>query len=83
MYENDCTNVMRIIGTIILFYIFNAAHWWGNFELGTTKTRASTYYCIVNFGCAVLVLKGMLLSGGKTNRLKLHHEFYKEKLHEL
>ena len=34
VYENTTENWFKILGMLILFYIFQALHWWANFELG-------------------------------------------------
>jgi len=67
---------------MILFYIFQGFHWWANFELGIHNSTTSTYYNLIIFGSAVMVIGVMLLLGAKVNKQKLTHEFYLEKISE-
>lgn len=82
VYENTTENWFKIVGMLILFYIFQGLHWWANFELGTTDGPASTNYNIIIFASAVLVIMLMLIKGNEVNKLKLAHEFYTEKISE-
>jgi len=82
VYENTTENWFKIVGMLILFYIFQGLHWWANFELGTTNGPASTNYNIIIFASAVLVIAFMLIKGNEVNKLKLSHEFYTEKISE-
>jgi amino acid permease len=82
VYENDTANYFKIVGMLLLFYIFQGLHWWANFELGTHDTEASTAYNLIIFASAVLVIGVMLLLGAKVNKKKLTHEFYCEKIAE-
>lgn len=82
VYENDLANWFKIIGMLLLFYLFNGIHWWANFELGIHDTKASTVYNLAIFGSALLVIAIMLILGAQVNRKKLTHEFYMEKISE-
>lgn len=82
VYENDVANYFKIIGMLILFYIFQGLHWWANFELGIHDTHSSTVYNLCIFGSAVLVIGIMLILGAQVNKKKLTHEFYIEKISE-
>jgi len=65
-----------------IFYCFQALHWWANFELGINDATTSTYYNIIIFGSALLVIGTMLFMGAKVNKKKLTHEFWTEKILE-
>lgn len=80
VYENTPDNWLKIIGAFICFYIFQAFHWWANFELGINMSQSSTIYNICIFGTAVLVIARMLIVGAQVNELKLEHEFWTEKI---
>jgi len=82
VYENDFQNWLKIIGMLVLFYIFQGLHWWANFELGISDSVNSTLYNLVIFGTAVVVIGFMLYLGAKVNRKKLTHEFFVEKISE-
>ena len=82
VYENTPDNWFKIIGMMILFYIFQGFHWWANFELGVHDTETSTAYNLIIFGTAILVIGTMLFLGAKVNKKKLTHEFYVEKISE-
>ncbi len=60
VYENDFQNWVKIISMLILFYIFQALHWWANFELGVHDSELSTLYNLIIFGSAIIVI-GLLL----------------------
>ena len=38
VYENSVLNYIKIILVLIVFWIFQAIHWWFVFELGTNWT---------------------------------------------
>uniref|UniRef100_A0A7S3IJ23 Uncharacterized protein n=1 Tax=Strombidium inclinatum TaxID=197538 RepID=A0A7S3IJ23_9SPIT len=82
VYENDFQNWVKIISMLILFYIFQGLHWWANFELGVHDSEMSTFYNLIIFGTAVLVIGLMLFFGAQVNRKKLTHEFFVEKISE-
>ena len=82
VYENDLANWFKIVGMLLLFYVFQGLHWWANFELGTADSVASTAYNLIIFGSAVLVITTMVALGTPVNRKKLTHEFYIEKIFE-
>ena len=81
-YENDLQNWVKIVGMFIVFYVFNAFHWWANLELGLANPVASTTYNLIMFAVSVVTIGFMLLVGGKVNTLKITHEFYTEKISE-
>ena len=82
VYENDLQNWFKIVGMLILFYIFNALHWWANLELGLAHAEGSTLYNLLIFALSVAVIGAMLAVGAVVNRKKLTHEFYVEKISE-
>ena len=82
VYENTPENWFKIIGMMILFYIFQGFHWWANFELGIHNSTTSTYYNLIIFASAVFVIAIMLILGARVNKQKLTHEFYMEKISE-
>ena len=67
---------------LMVFYFWNAMHWWANFSLGIVYSEGSTTYNLIAFGTAILVISCMLFFGSQVNRLKLMHEFYQEKISE-
>ena len=82
VYENSFGNYMRIIGTLIAFWIFQAFHWWGCFELGINWTSYLMYYSFVVMGFTVIVGIGMLISGKFANRKKRMVEYLQDRLAE-
>lgn len=82
VYENDLQNWFKIVGMLLLFYIFNAFHWWANLELGLAHAELSTLYNLLIFAVTVAVIGVMLAFGAVVNRKKLTHEFYVEKISE-
>ena len=82
VYENTPGNWFKIIGMMIIFYIFQGFHWWANFELGIHNSTTSTYYNLIIFASAVFVIAIMLILGARVNKQKLCHEFYLEKISE-
>ena len=82
VYENTMENWVKIVGMLLLFYVWNALHWWANFSLGTKASTYSTYYNLVIFATAIINISLMLLFGSTVNKLKLTHEFYEEKISE-
>ena len=82
VYENDMNNWFKIVGMLLLFYLFQGLHWWANFELGIHDTRGSTVYNLCIFASAILVIATMLVLGAQVNKKKLTHEFYIEKISE-
>ena len=82
VYENSVGNWFRIIGTLIVFWIFQAVHWWGVFELGINWTTILMYYSIAIFLFTIIVGGVMLCSGRGANRKKRHHEFLVDKISE-
>ena len=81
-YENDLQNWIKIIGMFIIFYIFNAFHWWANLELSLANPAGATTYNLIMFGVSVITIGVMLIFGGRVNKLKITHEFYTEKISE-
>ena len=82
VYENTAGNWVKIVGMLLLFYLFNGLHWWANFSLGVNSSVYSTAYNLIAFGTAILVISCMLYFGSAVNKLKLTHEFYMEKISE-
>jgi len=82
VYENDMQNYFKIVGMLLLFYLFQGLHWWANFELGVHDAQASTAYNLIIFASALVVIGIMLFLGAKVNKKKLTHEFYTEKISE-
>ena len=82
VYENDAANWVRIVFTLLGFYVFQGLHWWANFELGIADSVSSSAYNLIIFGTALLVIANMLFFGAKVNKKKLTHEFYVEKISE-
>ena len=75
-------NWFAIVGMLLLFYVFNALHWWANLELGLAHAEISTLYNLCVFAVTVLVIGAMLCVGASVNQRKLTHEFYVEKISE-
>ena len=82
VYENTAGNWVKIVGMLMLFYLWNAMHWWANFALGVCNSPASTIYNLCAFGSAILVITSMICFGTQVNKLKVTHEFYTEKISE-
>ena len=82
VYENTAGNWVKIVGMLMIFYLWNAMHWWANFALGICNSNASTIYNLCAFGSAILVISCMIIFGTQVNKLKLQHEFYTEKISE-
>tara|TARA_B100000768_G_C10967566_1_gene244370 strand:- start:45 stop:383 length:339 start_codon:yes stop_codon:yes gene_type:complete len=82
VYENTGENWVKIIGMLLVFYVWNMLHWWANFSLGIKASTYSTYYNLLAFGTAIIVIANMLFFGSKVNLLKVEHEFYMEKISE-
>ena len=83
VYENSNLNIVRIVATLIGFWIFNAMHWWAILVLGIVDSEALGWYSIGCFFFTVFFLAGLLTSGKYANQLKREHEFYYEKIAEL
>lgn len=82
VYENDLNNWFKIVGMLMVFYVFQGLHWWANFELGTSHSSLSTYYNLIAFLSAIIIISIMVFVGSIVNRKKLTHEFYVEKISE-
>ena len=82
IYENTTGNYIRIIVTLIGFWIFNGIHWWAIFEFGIYNSNGFMWYSIIAFLCSLLFGFYMLYSGSKSNRVKRFSEFLKEKIEE-
>ena len=82
VYENTAGNWVKIVGMLIIFYIWNAMHWWANFALAICNSPAATVYNLCAIGSAFLVISCMLFFGSQVNDLKMQHEFYTEKISE-
>lgn len=82
VYENSSLNYVKIVTCLVLFWIFQAFHWWGVLSLGIVDTDALIWYSIAAFLFTVFFLAGILISGKYANALKREHEFYIEKIAE-
>ena len=67
VYENTAENWVKIVGMLLIFYFWNALHWWANFSLGVCNSPGSTVYNLCAFGSAILVISGMLFFGSQVN----------------
>eukprot|EP00352_Strombidinopsis_acuminata_P005156 CAMPEP_0176366662 /NCGR_PEP_ID=MMETSP0126-20121128/21333_1 /TAXON_ID=141414 ORGANISM="Strombidinopsis acuminatum, Strain SPMC142" /NCGR_SAMPLE_ID=MMETSP0126 /ASSEMBLY_ACC=CAM_ASM_000229 /LENGTH=153 /DNA_ID=CAMNT_0017724165 /DNA_START=192 /DNA_END=653 /DNA_ORIENTATION=+ len=81
-YENDFSNYVRIVFTLLAFYLFNLLHWWAIFELGINYSSANTWYNVGIFLLELLILGCMLFSGSKANYKKRYHAYLIEKISE-
>jgi len=75
-------NLLRILGTFIVFYIFHACHWWACFAIGTTVTETATWYFVGIFVYTVLFFVIMLISGRSSNRKKLFIDYLRDQISE-
>ena len=82
VYENSFGNWMRIIGTLIAFWIFQGLHWWFTFELGINWSSMLMYYSFVVMAFTVTVGICMLISGKFANKKKRLHEYLSDRLAE-
>ena len=82
VYENSALNWFKIIIVLILFWVFQAVHWWGVFELGVNMTDVLMWYSIAVFAYTIVVGGCMLLSGKYANKKKRHHDFLQDKIAE-
>ena len=82
VYENDAANMVRIIFTLIGFWIFQSLHWWGVFCLGIVETDALTWYSLGAFGFTIIVGIILLISGKFANKKKRLYEFLNTKISE-
>ena len=82
VYENTWLNIGKIWGCLVLFWFFNALHWFGVLSLGIVSTNALGYYSVGCFFFTVFFLAGMLTSGKYANKHKRYHEFLIEKIAE-
>ena len=78
VYENTKENWVKIVGMLILFYIFQGFHWWACFELGTNDAYMSTVYNIAVFLFAVFIITCMVIAGSFVNKKMIEHDFYTE-----
>ena len=67
---------------LLLFYVFNAAHWYACFVFGVSYTESYMLYCIIIFVSAVLIIALMLVFGARVNKKKHTHDYYSEKISE-
>merc|ERR1712083_2951 len=82
VYENTFLNYMRIIFTLIFFWIFQAIHWWGVFELGINWSPYLMWYSVAIFVFTILVGAGLLTSGKFANKQKRFHTYLTDKIAE-
>ena len=83
VYENTPGNWVMIILAFICFYVFQALHWWANFELGVTMPETSSWYNVVIFLTSVFFIAIFICIGNNVNKYKITHEFYTEKISEI
>ena len=76
VYENTPLNYFKIVSCLIIFWIFQACHWWGVLSLGIVDTDALIWYSIACFLFTVFFLAGILVSGKYANAKKREKEFY-------
>ena len=82
-YTNNCLSVLKIIGALIIMYIFHFFIFWGHLALGTTNTEA---YLWLNVGLFIFIAGwiGVMVTFGKKNNAKFaKYEFYQEKINEM
>ena len=82
VYENTIGNYIRITITLIFFWIFQAVHWWGIFELGINQSVWLMWYSVAIFGFTVFVGIILLISGKFANKKKRLHTFISDKIAE-
>ena len=82
VYENDFANYMKIVGALLLFWMFNAFHWLGILSLGIVNADALAWYSIGCFIFTVIFLASILCSGKYANAIKRKHEYLMEKIAE-
>lgn len=82
VYENTVGNYIRIIFTLIFFWLFQAIHWWGIFELGVNYTTYLMWYSIAIFIFTILIGACLLFSGKYANKKKRLHTFITDKIAE-
>ena len=80
---NDLWNWLRIFGTLLFFWAFQAMHWWGVFELGIAWTDTLMWYSVCIFIFTILVGAGLLTSGKYANKKKRYHDYLQDKISEL
>ena len=83
VYENSFGNYVRIIITLIAFWIFQSLHWWGVFELGINWSPYLMWYSIGIFTFTIIVGACLLTSGKFANKKKRRHNFLMDKIAEL
>ena len=82
VYENECSNYLRIFVTLCGFWTFNGLHWWACFELGMWNSNAYMIYSLCIFGWTICFLAGMLCSGKGSNKVLRELSFLKEVIEE-
>ena len=82
VYETDAKTFFQIVAMLLLFYVFNALHWFACFNLGVSNTEVFMFYCIIIFITAILVIATMLCLGATVNKKKITHDYYAEKISE-
>ena len=78
VYENTPLNYAKIVTCLVIFWIFQAFHWWGILSLGIVATDALIWYSIGCFLFTVFFLAGLLFSGKYANAKKREITFYKD-----
>ena len=82
VYENTPGNIVRIIATLLFFYLFQCLHWWAVFVFGIYMPWEQTIYQIIVFCCTIFTGILMLISGKFANKKKRYHDFLLERLSE-
>ena len=82
VYENTIGNYFKILGMLLLFYVVQMLHWFGNYSLGIHFTETCTIYNVIIFATAIFVIACMLCFGSTVNAKKATHEFYELKISE-
>jgi hypothetical protein len=80
VYENTAGNWVKICVFLGLFWLFNAMHWWGIFELGIARSEILTTYSLSVFAFTLVFGAILLISGKYANYKKRMHMFLSEKI---
>lgn len=80
VYENTTGNWIIICLALLVFWFFQALHWWGVFEFGISDSTNLMWYSIAIFCYTVIFGMFLIISGSFANFKKRKHEFLKERL---
>lgn len=67
---------------LLIFWTFNCFHWFAVYSLGIHQTETLTWYSIIIFLSAVIVILFMLCFGSIVNAKVATHDYYTEKISE-